>query len=133
MILKTITNLGYTTQSNVWGYMTNKELAKHDILLNFNVDIGECDWDPTFGSSARKKIFDKKTEANKDLLITEIQKIVNDDPRFDLLSVETEDLDKGWIFYCMISYLKGTPEEWIFSVDRNGKASVGNLPLKGLV
>jgi len=130
MILKELTNLGYTTQNNVWGYMTNKELAKHDILLNFNVDLGECDWDPTFGTSARKKIFDKKTETNKEDLITEIQRIFSNDPRFELISIDTEDLNKGWIFYCMVAYLGGTPEEWVFSVDRQGIASVGNYPLK---
>ena len=130
MALKTITNLGYTTQDDVWGYLTNKELAKHDLLMTFNIDSGECDWDPRLGTSVRRKIFDKKTEANKDEIIAEIERIFNEDLRFDLVSLEIGDVEKGWIFYCRVSYLGGTPEEWIFSVNRNGIASVGNYPLQ---
>lgn len=130
MALKVLTNLGYTTISNEWGYMTNKELAKHDLLMNLNITCGECDWDPSLGTTIQKKMFDKKTKANKDEIVSEIKKVFNDDLRFDLNSIDSVDMDKGWIFYCTITYLGGTPEEWIFSVNREGKASVGNYPLK---
>jgi phage baseplate assembly protein W len=130
MILKELTNLGYTTQNNYWGYLTNKELAKHDVLLQFNIDKGECDWNPELGTSMRKMIFAKKTDANKSQLISEIQEVFKNEPRFELLNLETTELDKGWIFTCIISYLGGTPEEWVFSVNRTGKASVGHYPLK---
>ena len=130
MALKVLTNLGYTTIGNTWGYMTNKELAKHDLLMNLNITCGECDWDPSLGTTIQKKMFDKKTKANKDEIVSEIKKVFNDDLRFDLNSIDSVDMDKGWIFYCTISYLGGTPEEWIFSVNREGKASVGNYPLK---
>ena len=130
MALKVLTNLGYSTIGNTWGYMTNKELAKHDLLLNLNITTGECDWDPDLGTSIQKKMFNKKTQANKDEIVYEIQKVFNDDPRFTLEEMRSIDVDKGWIFYCTISYLGGTPEEWIFSVNREGKASVGNFPVK---
>lgn len=130
MALKILTNLGYTTINNTWGYMTNKEIAKHDLLLNLNINNGECDWDPLLGTSIQKKMFNKKTIANKEEIIAEIQRVFNDDLRFELNSISSIDVEKGWVFYCLISYLGGTPEEWIFSVDRKGKASVGNYPLK---
>lgn len=130
MVLKTIINLGYTTQYDNWGYMTNKEIAKHDLLLNLNIDSGECDWDPTLGTSIKKKMFSKLTESNKSEIIGEIQRVFNEDLRFDLVSLETTDIEKGWIFYCTVSYLGGTPEEWIFTVNRDGKASTGSYPLK---
>lgn len=130
MVLKTIINLGYTTQYNTWGYMTNKEIAKHDLLLNLNIDSGECDWDPTLGTSIKKKMFSKLTETNKNEIISEIQRVFNEDLRFDLVSLECSDVDKGWVFYCTVSYLGGTPEEWIFTVNREGKASIGSYPLK---
>lgn len=129
MALKVLTNLGYSTINNTWGYMTNKEIAKHDLLLNLNITTGECDWDPLLGTSIKKKMFDKKTLANKEEIIAEIQRVFNDDLRFDLNSIHSIDYDKGWTFYCLVSYLGGTPEEWIFSVNRQGKASVGNYPL----
>lgn len=129
MVLKVLTNLGYTTIADEWGYMTNKELAKHDLLLNLNITQGECDWDPSLGTTIRKKIFNKKTKANRDEIVSEIENIFNDDLRFDLISISSVDLEKGWIFYCSVSYLGGTPEEWIFSVSHQGKASVGNYPV----
>ena len=130
MALKVLTNLGYTTIGNNWGYMTNKEIAKHDLLLNLNITTGECDWEPLLGTSIKKKIFDKKTVANKEEIVAEIQRVFNNDPRFVLNSISSVDLEKGWIFYCSISYLGGTPEEWVFSVTREGKASVGKFPVK---
>lgn len=130
MALKTIINLGYTTQQNTWGYLTNKEIAKHDLLLNLNIDAGECDWQPLLGTSIKKKMFSKLTDTNKNEIISEIQRVFNEDLRFDLISLETLDIEKGWIFYCTVSYLGGTPEEWIFEINRDGKASVGNYPLK---
>lgn len=130
MALKVLTNLGYSTINNTWGYMTNKEIAKHDLLLNLNITTGECDWDPLLGTTIKKKIFDKKTKANKDEIVAEIERVFNNDLRFDLKSIDSTDLDKGWIFYCTVSYLGGTPEEWIFSVNHQGKASQGNFPIK---
>ena len=129
--LSYINNLGYTTIGNEWGYMTNKALAKHDLLMNLNIDSGEADWDPKLGTTIKKKMFDKKTESNLNEILSEIKRVFEEDLRFDLISIDTTELNKGWIFNTVISYLGGTPEEWVFSVDRKGKASVGNYPLKG--
>ena len=128
--LSYINNSGYTTIGNEWGYMTNKALAKHDLMLNFNIDCGECDWEPKLGTTIKKKMFDKKTQANLNEIIAEIKRVFDEDPRFELVDLSTTELDKGWIFNTIISYLGGTPEEWIFSVDRKGKASIGNYSLK---
>lgn len=130
MILRKITNLGYTTINNDWDYLTNKELAKHDILTNFNIDKGECDWDPDFGTNIHKKMFDKKVERNKEEIVNDITKVIEDDPRVQLESINTVEEEKGWTFYCSISYLGGVPEDWIFFVNRKGKASIGYYPLK---
>ena len=130
MILRKITNLGYTTINNKWDYLLNKELAKHDILTNFNVSKGECDWDPEFGSSIFKKIFDKKTEGNEKEIINEIGRIFEEDPRINLENIDVKNVEKGWVFYCSISYLGGVPEDWIFYVSKEGKASIGYYPLK---
>ena len=125
-----INNLGYTTIGNEWGYMTNKLLAKHDLLLHLNIDCGECDWEPNLGTTIKKKMFDKKTESNLNELVSEIKRVFEIDPRFELIKLEPIELEKGWIFNTIVSYLGGTPEEWVFEVDRHGKASVGNYPLK---
>lgn len=129
--IKYINNLGYTTISDVWGYATNKELAKLDLLTTLNIDAGECDWDPSLGTTIKRKMFDKMTESNHNEIISEIKRVFNNDPRFTLVSLVSTEIEKGWVFTTVVQYMNGTPEEWIFSVDRKGKASVGNYPLKG--
>lgn len=128
--LKYINTLGYSTIADSWGYATNKELAKLDLMTALNITCGECDWDPNLGTTIRNKMFDKMTTANENEIISEIKRVFNDDPRFTLVSLISTEIEKGWIFNTVVQYLDGTPEEWVFSVDRQGKASVGNYPVK---
>lgn len=126
-----VTNLGYTTVNNKWETLTDKELAKHDLLLNLYTDQGECDWDPTFGVLIHKKLFQPKTKALRDEIQDELEHVFQEDLRFDLVNVDIEDIEKGWIFYCNVSYLGGTPEVWQlnFSQDEVGNPSNGYYPL----
>jgi phage baseplate assembly protein W len=125
------TTLGYTTINNEWEILTDKELAKHDLLMVLYTRRGECDWDPNFGTSIMDKIFSPKTSALKADIIDEITKVFDDDPRLELNSINTSDLPNGWVFYCEISYLEGVPENWNFSITEEGirVESQGYYPL----
>ena len=59
------TTLGYTTQNGEWEILTDKELAKHDLLMLLHTRKGECDWDPSLGTTILDKMFRPKTEALK--------------------------------------------------------------------
>jgi len=126
-----VTNLGYTTINNKWEILTNKELAKHDLLLNLYTSKGECDWNPDFGTTIQEKLFQPKTIAVRDEIKNEIESVFEEDLRFTLLDLETEDIDKGWYFYCNVAYLDGTPEVWQLQIseDLYNNPSSGVYPL----
>lgn len=126
-----VTNLGYTTVNNEWGILTDKELAKHDLLLNLYTTKGECDWNPEFGTTIQNKLFQPKTNAVKLDIQNEIEAVFEEDLRFTLLDLETEEIDKGWYFYCNVAYLDGTPEVWQLEISENvyDNQSTGVYPL----
>lgn len=125
------TTLGYTTINNNWDSLTDKELAKHDLLMVLYTRKGECDWNPNFGTTIMDKMFQAKTEQLRLDILDELTTVFENDPRLSLNSINTEPLDKGWIFYCEISYLNGVPEEWDFAITEDGISSLseGNYPL----
>ena len=125
------TTLGYTTINNDWETLTDKELAKHDLLMNLYTRKGECDWNPEFGTTILDKMFQPKTEQLRLDIIDELTTVFENEPRLTLNNIDTEPLDKGWIFYCEISYLNGVPEDWDITITENGisSSSEGNYPL----
>lgn len=125
------TTLGYTTINDEWETLTDKELAKHDLLMNLYTKKGECDWNPEFGTTILDKMFQPKTEQLRLDIIDELTTVFENEPRLTLNNIDTEPLDKGWIFYCEISYLNGVPEDWDITITENGisSSSEGNYPL----
>jgi phage baseplate assembly protein W len=125
------TTLGYTTQNNEWEILTDKELAKHDLLMVLYTRKGECDWDPNFGTTILDKMFRPKTDALKMDIMDELRTVFDNDPRLTLNEIEAEEVDKGWIFYCEVSYLEGVPEQWDLSFTEDGikLLSTGTYPL----
>lgn len=125
------TTLGYTTINDEWETLTDKELAKHDLLINLYTRKGECDWNPEFGTTILDKMFQPKTEQLRLDIIDELTTVFENEPRLTLNNIDTEPLDKGWIFYCEISYLNGVPEDWDITITENGisSSSEGNYPL----
>lgn len=112
--------LGYTTRNNVWETLTDSELAKHDILIQLQTHKGECDWDPNFGTTIMDKMFQPKTVELKKDIMEEIESTIDSDPRFSLNDIQAEEVEKGWIFLCSVSYLDGVPEEWTISITEDG-------------
>lgn len=120
------TTLGYTTENDKWQSLTDKDLAIHDVLLELHTRKGECDWNPEFGTTILDKMFSPKSAQLKIDIIDELTTVFENDPRLSLNIIDTEDLDKGWTFYCEISYLNGVPEEWLFNITEGGITSFSN-------
>lgn len=120
------TTLGYTTINNFWETLTNKELVKHDLLLNLYTRKGECDWNQSFGTSIMDKIFQPKTEQLRLDILTDIQNVFENEPRIKLVDIQTTSIDKGWIFNCIISYLNGTPESWQLNISEDSVKKFSN-------
>ena len=127
-----VTNLGYTTINNKWEVLTNKELAKHDLLLQIYTRKGECDWQPEFGTTIMDKLFQPKTTTIRNLIIDELQELFNNDLRFTLYNIDTQDVEDGWYFICTVGYLEGTPEQWILNITETEfkSQSKGYYPLR---
>ena len=66
---------GYTTQNDKWEVLQDKELVKHDLLMEIYTQKGECDWDPEFGSTILSRIFQYKNNAVKSTIIEELTNI----------------------------------------------------------
>ena len=44
--------------------------------------------------------------------IEDIKTVVENNPFLELIDIQTTDLDKGWNFSVIVSYLGETPEQW---------------------
>ena len=126
------TTLGYTTQNNEWEILTDKELAKHDLLMVLYTRKGECDWDPNFGTTIQDQIFQLKDSEVKNTIIDELKQIIDNSPFVALQDITTEELEKGWIFNLVISYMGEVPEEWKIPITEETVKefkSTGQFPL----
>ena len=104
---------GYTTQNDKWEVLHDKELVKHDLLMEIYTHKGECDWNPTLGSTIIDQVFQYKNAATKSIIIDELQQIVNNNQFLTLQDISVTDVEKGWIFSLYVSYFGQVPEEWI--------------------
>ena len=123
---------GYTTQNNKWELLQDKELVKHDLMMEIYTNKGECDWNPTLGSTIIDQVFQYKNEATKGLIMDELRYIVEKNPFLTLQDIFVEDMDKGWIFSLYVSYMGGVPEEWIVPLNEEVAKeyfSNGSMPI----
>lgn len=118
---------GYTTQNNKWEVLQDKELVKHDLMMEIYTSKGECDWNPTFGSTILDQIFQYKNSITKSIIMEELQQIVNNNPFLELQDITAEDLDKGWNFGIVVSYMGQVPEEWLIPItEETAKEYISN-------
>ena len=123
---------GYTTQNNKWERLVDKELIKHDLLMNLFIRKGECDWNPELGTTIDEKIFQIKTPEAKNDIIDEIKGVIDANTFISLQNIETQELDNGCIFNLTISYLDKEEEVWSLPITEDtvkGFLSTGVYPL----
>ena len=124
---------GYTTKNNKWEVMTDKELVKHDFMMLLFTNKGECDWDPTLGTSIQNQLFKYKTEEVKNIIMEDIEYAVQRTHLIRLEGLSATDVDKGWIFNLTIRYVEDDlPETWTVAITDdtvNQYKSTGKFPL----
>lgn len=124
---------GYTTKNNKWEVMTDKELVKHDFMMLLFTNKGECDWDPTLGTSIQDQLFKYKTEEVKNIIMEDIEYAVQRTHLIRLEGLSAVDIDKGWIFNLTIRYVEDDlPETWTVAITDdtvNQYKSTGKFPL----
>lgn len=124
---------GYTTKNNKWECLTDKDIVKHDFLMLLFTQKGECDWNPTLGTTLLNQLFQYKTEDLKSQIIEELEETVRNMHLIKLNSISSTEIEKGWIFHLSILYVEDDmPEEWNLELSENTISqykSTGNYPL----
>ena len=118
---------GYTTQNDKWEVLQDKELVKHDLLMEIYTQKGECDWEPEFGSTILSRIFQYKNNSVKSTIIEELTNIIDNNEFLSLQDINATEIDKGWSFTIVVSYMGDVPEEWIIPItEETAKEYISN-------
>ena len=80
-------------------------LIKQDIVNHFHIRQGEKLENPTFGTIIWDILFEPLTEALKDAIIKDVERIVNYDPRVSADSVLIDAYETGIQITCELTYL----------------------------
>lgn len=123
---------GYTTQNGEFEILTDKDIVKHDLMMEIYTSKGDCDWDPNFGTTIQDQIFQLKNDEVKNCILDELKQVVDNSAFLTLQDISTEDLEKGWMFNLTVSYMGEVPEEWQIPITEETVKefkSTGKFPL----
>lgn len=109
--------IGFTSRNNKFQILKNKELALDNLLTQLNVEKGECDWAPSYGSGMRARMFNMKTETEKNEIIADLQTAFQDNG-FNVLDGTATDIGKGWVFNFIVQYGNYPQEVVTITADR---------------
>lgn len=89
--------VGFNTvgQPNPPYSLTNLELVKRDILNHFATPIGSRVMLPDFGSNIYSYLFDPFDEYTKNAIIEDAVRVVQSDPRVELVSIDVNQQDQA--------------------------------------
>lgn len=79
-------------------------LIKQDLINHFHIRQGEKLSDPTFGTIIWDCLFEPLTEDLKELIIKDVEKIINYDPRVQADNVVITAYDLGIQIECQLTY-----------------------------
>lgn len=123
---------GCTTLNNKWEILSDKDIAKHDLLMFIYTNRGDCDWDPSLGTTIQDQIFQIKTEVVKNNIIEDIEYAVDCNPYLTLENISADEIQNGWSFNVSIRFLNELPEEWSIPITEETVKeyiSTGTFPL----
>lgn len=78
-----VTNTGINTG------LFNIELVQQDLLNQFNTRLGERRMRPNYGSVIHDLLFDLSDSRTESLIVQDAERIISEDPRVTLLSIES--------------------------------------------
>jgi phage baseplate assembly protein W len=81
------------------------QLVKQDLINNFNIRQGERLMQPTFGTMIWDILFEPLTDPLKNLIIQDVNKIINYDPRIKAESATVTSYESGIQIECVLTYL----------------------------
>ena len=93
------TGATYKGFSTVAGVKSNQlydmDIIKQDLLNHFYTRKGERVMNPEFGSIIWDLLYEPLDESTKEDIATDCQRIINSDPRVQLMSTNIEEYDNG--------------------------------------
>jgi phage baseplate assembly protein W len=97
---------GFSTIDQVKKFkLTDFELVKRDLLNHFSIRKGEKLLQPNFGSIIWNMLFEPLTEETKAILVEDVRRIVNYDPRTNVTGIIIDQLENGLQIQVEIMYL----------------------------
>ena len=118
---------GYNTVDNIFGStrLTESQLVRRDILNHFNVNQGESVMRPNFGTIIKSIVFEPLTEETQDLIIDEVQRVVQSDPRVQMADMELQEFESGIQVAMTLNYVNTDLSEQLFiKFDRDTQSAV---------
>jgi len=118
---------GYNTVDNIFGStrLTEAQLVRRDILNHFNVNQGEAVMRPNFGSIIKSIVFEPLTEETQDLIIDEVKRVVQSDPRVQMADMELQEFESGIQVAMTLNYVNTDLSEQLFiKFDRDTQSAV---------
>lgn len=97
---------GFSTIDQVKKFkLTDFDLVKRDLLNHFSIRKGEKLLQPNFGSIIWNMLFEPLTEETKAILVEDIRRIVNYDPRTNVTGIIIDQFENGLQIQVEIVYL----------------------------
>jgi len=97
------------------------ELVKQDLLNHFNIRRGEKLMNPEFGTIIWNCLFEPLTEETRDLIINDVSRIVNYDPRTTVQDVVIDEYESGIQIEIDLEYITTNQQDrLIVNFDREG-------------
>ena len=79
--------------------------VKQDLINNFHIRQGEKLTDPTFGTIIWDVLYEPLTDQLKRLIIKDVTRIINYDPRVKVEEILVGDVEYGIVVECTLTYL----------------------------
>ena len=116
---------GFSTIDQVKKFkLTDFDLVKRDLLNHFSIRRGEKLLQPNFGSIIWNMLFEPLTEETKAILVEDIKRIVNYDPRINVNGVIIDQLENGLQIQVELLYLPTNMSDQLTLVFDNQSTSL---------
>jgi len=118
---------GYNTVDNIFGStrLTEAQLVRRDILNHFNINQGEAVMRPNFGTIIKSIVFEPLTPETQELIIDEVKRVVNSDPRVQMADMEIQEFYSGIQVAMTLNYVNTDLSEQLFiKFDRDTQSAV---------
>ena len=115
---------GFSTFNRLRKYqVTDFDLVKQDIFNHFNIRQGEKLMNPSFGTMIWNMLFEPLTTETKSVIVKDIQRIVNYEPRVVLNNINLTEYQYGLQIDLTLTYLTTNQTDTIsLKFDKNSQS-----------